>query len=80
MKILACAGAALIAVTMLPAAASAAPQTTVTKSTTVNNNGAVTRTTVTRDRPGARGWHWKTRCKTWWHHGRKTRQCKRVRW
>ena len=79
MKMIAFAAAGLVAAAMLPVGASAAPQATVTKSTTVNSNGAVTRTTVTRERSGMRGPHWRTRCKTWWHHGRKVRQCKRVR-
>ncbi|MBS0479650.1 MAG: hypothetical protein JSR79_10170 [Proteobacteria bacterium] len=78
MKLPILAGTALAAVIMLPAAASAAPQTSRTTTVTTNDRGTVTRTTVTRER-GRRGWHWRTRCKTWWHHGRKYRSCKRVR-
>lgn len=78
MKLLFCAGAALAAAVMIPTAANAAPQTSRTTTVTTNDRGTVTRTTVTREH-GNRGWHWRTRCKTWWHHGRKYRSCKRVR-
>jgi len=31
------------------------------------------------DRHHGHGWKWKTVCKTSWHHGHKTRVCRKVR-
>ena len=45
----------------------------------------VTRTTVTKSSDnerrydGGRRWHWKTVCTTKWRHGKKWRQCRKVR-
>ncbi len=54
--------------------ASADPgQTPVTKTTvkkTMDNE---------RSYNGGRRWHWKTVCTTKWKHGRKWRQCRKVR-
>lgn len=80
MKMIACLGAALIAgVAMMPLEVSAAPQTTVTKTVMHNGRGTTTRTVTTRDRSARGGWHWQTKCKTWYHHGRKYKSCKKVR-
>lgn len=80
MKLIAIAAAAAIG--LLPVEASAAPQTTVT-TVKHNRNGTTTRTVVSRSARSARGgWHWQTKCKTWYHHGRQYKSCKkaRIRW
>ena len=79
MKWIACIGAAVLAVSLVPVEASAAPQTTVTKTVTRDGRATVTRTTIRDRRDGRHGWRWRTHCKTWWHHGRKHRTCRRVR-
>jgi hypothetical protein len=75
MKKLVLIAAALAAGAMIaPTVASADPgQTTVTRTT-------VTRTTDNERRyDGGRRWHWKTVCTNKWRHGKKWRQCRKVR-
>jgi hypothetical protein len=61
-------------VAVLPTAANADPGQTTVKRTTV------TRTSETHRRvDNGRRWHWKTVCTTKWKHGRKWRQCRKVR-
>ena len=79
MKLIASLGAAALVAT-IAFDANAAPQTTTT-TVRHDRNGTTTKTVVTRNTREARGgWRWRTNCKTWYHHGRKYRSCKRVRY
>lgn len=78
MKLIACLGAAAL-VAMIPLEANAAPQSMSTTTVKHDRNGTTTRTVTTRSRSARGGWHWQTKCKTWYHHGRKFKSCKKVR-
>ena len=73
-KLLLIAAALAAGAVAVPSVASADPgQSTVTRTT-------VTKTTNDQRRyDGGRRWHWKTVCTTKWKHGRKIRQCRKVR-
>jgi len=81
MKLIATLGAAALVagVGLMPLEASAAPQTMTTKTVTRDGDRTTTRTVTTRNRSARGGWHWRTKCKTWYHHGRKYKSCKRMR-
>ena len=75
MKKLVLIAAALTAgVVMVPSVASADPGQTIVKHTTV-----VKTSDSNRRYDGGRRWHTKTVCTNKWRHGRKWRQCHKVR-